>query len=225
MLPGQGDIWLSLFGVVLWQGFITNLGIGSGEFTNQFDKLHDSKFNRVPHLVLAMIIEKKRLSATFSFVVAGSRTYAIDVAAVFLRLGVDCRISVYFRGGCLEYFGLDPFCQAKHVDSAVNIYFGGLNGVVLIVDGGCRACQVINFVHFNIKRERDVVAQEFEKRIVQKSGYVSFGARIKIVRTKHIVSLCQQALAKVRANKTSTPGNKNAFLITRYERIISPIQF
>ena len=85
--------------------------------------------------MLAMVVEKQRLCATFALVVTRSRSLGIDAAPIGLRLGVDLRITINLTGGCLEDLGLEAFCRTQHIDRPMDTGLGGLYRVKLVMDG------------------------------------------------------------------------------------------
>ena len=91
--------------------------------------------------------------------------------------------------------------QAEHVDGPVHAGLDGLHRVVLVVDGGGRAGQVVDLVHFQIEREGHVVAQKLEARVVQQVKDVVARAGEEVVDAKHVMAGLEQALAQERAQK------------------------
>ena len=141
--------------------------------------------------VLAMVIEEKRLGATFALVVTRSRSFRIDVAPIGLRLGVDLRVAIHLAGGCLENPRLDAFCQAQHVDGAVHTGLGGLYRVKLIMDGRRRAGQVVNLVHLHIEGIGNIMTHEFEVVIVEQRQDIVSCPSEEIVYTEDIMTFVQ----------------------------------
>jgi len=117
--------------------------------------------------VLAVVGEEEGFSAAFAFVVAGSVAYRIDVAPVGFRLGVDVRVAIDLGGRGLEDRDAQAFGQAQHVDGPVHAGLDGLHRVVLVVDGGGWAGQVVDFVDLDVEREGHIVADELESWIGQ----------------------------------------------------------
>jgi hypothetical protein len=87
---------------------------------------------------------------------------------------------------------------------------GGLYRVVLVVNGGSRAGQVVEFVHLDGEGKRDFVAQQLEMRIAEQVDGVIPGPGIEIVRAEVVVALGQQPLAKVGADKARASGDQDA---------------
>jgi hypothetical protein len=84
----------------------------------------------------------------------------------------------------------------------MNVHLGGLNGVVLIVDRRSRTGQVIDPIDLYIKREGNVVANEFKIRIPYQVGDISLGPRIEIVDTENVVPILEETLAEVGAQES-----------------------
>jgi len=126
-------------------------------------------------------------------------------------LGVNRRITVYLAGRGLKYLGLGALGQPQHIDGAMHAGFRRLHRVELVVDGRGRAGQIVYFVHFDIQRKGDVVAQQFKIGPAQKVLDVPFLAGEVIVHTKDIIALLNQPFAQVRSQESCPAGNQNAF--------------
>ena len=50
------------------------------------------------HVVLAVVVKEQRLGTAFTFVLAGTDTYRIDVAPITLRLRMNMRIAIDLAG-------------------------------------------------------------------------------------------------------------------------------
>jgi hypothetical protein len=116
--------------------------------------------------MLAPIVEKQRFRATLAFIIARPEADRIDAAPIGLGLRVQLGVAVDLRGRCLEDFGPHAFGEPQHVDGAVHAGFGGLHGVMLIVNWRGRTGEIVNFVNLDIERERHVVAHQFEARMI-----------------------------------------------------------
>lgn len=147
--------------------------------------------------MLAMVVKEKCLRATLAFIVTRPRASGINMAPVFFGLGMHFRVAVNFAGGCLENFRPNTFSKAKHVDSTVNRRLGRLYGIKLVMDGRCRAGQIVNLVAFYIKRESHIVAQEFKMGVIQKMGDIVFASGEKIIDAQYIMTFTDQSVAKV----------------------------
>jgi len=100
--------------------------------------------------VLAMIIEKEGLRTTLPLIVTSTRPNRVHASTVGLGLGMYCGVAVYFGSGGLKNFCFQTLGQTKYVDGPVNIDLGGLHWVVLIVNGRCRTCKVVDIIYFHI---------------------------------------------------------------------------
>ena len=78
------------------------------------------------HTVLATVVEKQRLGATLSLVVACARPDWVDVAPIFLRLGMHFGVAVHFAGGCSENRCPDPLGEPEHIECARRRNFGAV---------------------------------------------------------------------------------------------------
>jgi hypothetical protein len=55
------------------------------------------------------------------------------------------------------------------------------------------------------------MAHEFEVGMLEKMRHIGLAAREEIVDAEHVVSVLQEALAKMRAEKTGSAGDQNLF--------------
>ena len=88
---------------------------------------------------------------------------------------------------------------------------GGLHWINLIMNGRSWTGEVENPIDLNIERKRNVVPNQFEARLREKMGDIRLLARKEIVNAKNVVSLVEQAFAKMRAQEACTTGSKNSF--------------
>ncbi len=116
---------------------------------------------------------------------------------IILGLRVDLRIAVYFAGRGLKNSRLYPFGESQHIDRTMHAGFRGLDRIKLIVNRRCRAGEVIDFVHLNVKRKGDIMPHQFEAGIVEKLTNIIFTSSKEIVDTQDVVSLSDQPVAKV----------------------------
>ncbi len=61
-----------------------------------------------------------------------------------------------------------------------------------------------------MQRERDVVTDELEPRIVVQMVDVPVGAREQLVDAQHLVALLEQAIAQVRAQEAGAAGDEDS---------------
>ena len=161
--------------------------------------------------MLAMIIEEQGLGAALAFIIAGTRSDWVDVSPIVFGLGVDRGIAIYFAGGGLKNTAFEPLGEAEHVDSSVHRRLGRLYGIVLIMDRRSWTSEIVNFVRFDVERERHVVAHEFEARVSVEMLHVSLGACEQIVDAQHLVSLFQQAINEMGSKEAGAARDQNAF--------------
>jgi hypothetical protein len=60
--------------------------------------------------------------------------------------------------------------------------------IILVVDGGGRAGEVVDFVNFHIEGKGDVMAEEFKIGAVEEMGDISLSPSVKIIHTENIIS-------------------------------------
>mmetsp|Transcript_14834 Transcript_14834/g.28216 ORF Transcript_14834/g.28216 Transcript_14834/m.28216 type:complete len:312 (+) Transcript_14834:442-1377(+) len=161
-------------------------------------------------VVLAMILHAKSFRDTFAFIVAGADTDWVNISPVLLHLRVHLGISVDFGSGCDEESGLASLGQTKHVDGTEHVGLDGLDGIVLIENGGSRTGKMVHLVDFQIDRVNDIMANELETGVSDMLVHVGLLPREAVVDTDHLVELIlQEAVNEVRANETRTTGNKD----------------
>jgi hypothetical protein len=160
-----------------------------------------------PDPVLAVVIEEKRFRTPLALIVARPGTDGVDASPIGLRLGMDRGIPIHLRSGGLKDLGLQSFRQPQHVDGPVNVHLGGLNRVVLIVNGRSRTRQIVNLIDLHIKRKGNVVTKEFKIGISDQMSDISLGPRIEIVHTEDIVSILEETLAEMGTQKPRPSGH------------------
>ena len=132
-------------------------------------------------VVLTMVIEKERFGATLAFIVAGAYTDGIDAAFIGLRLGVDFRIAIDFRGGGLEDAGFDAPGEAKAVDGSHHGSLGRLDRIELVVRRGRGAGEIVDLVDLKLKRVDNIVANQLEAGIREQVRNVGFPAGEEVI--------------------------------------------
>jgi len=142
--------------------------------------------------VLAVIIEKEGLCATFSLIIARPYPDGIDISPVILLLRMDCRVAIDFAGGGLKDLGLDPLGNAQHVDSPHDVGLYGFDRVILIVDGGRGTGQIIYLIHFKEYGMNQVVAYQFKIGPADEMTDISLVAGKEIVQAEDFMAIfCQ----------------------------------
>jgi hypothetical protein len=144
--------------------------------------------------VLSVIIKKKGLGAALSFIVTRTGTDAVYVSGIGFRLGVDRRITVYLRGRSLKDFGLYPLGESQHIDGTMDIYLGGLHRIVLVMDRRRRTGQIVNFIHFNIYRKRNIVPGKFKIGITKELNNVLFASGVEIIYAQDVATFFEKSL-------------------------------
>ena len=86
-----------------------------------------------------------------------------------------------------------------------------LHGIKLVVHGRGRARQIVDLVGLDIERERHIVAHQLKIRFTQQRNDVLPAPGEEIVDAQHLVPVFDQSLAQVRADKSCTAGDDNAF--------------
>src|SRR5262245_18569978 len=99
------------------------------------------------------------------------------------------RVAVYFAGRGLEYSAPQPLREPEHVDCALNRRLYGLEGSILVVNRGGRTGQIVDFVDFNIERNRHVMAYELKSRLAMQMVHIPLAAGEQVVDTQNLVSV------------------------------------
>jgi hypothetical protein len=118
--------------------------------------------------MLAVIIKKQRFSAALALIVTAANANRVHVAPIRFWLGMNMRITVNLARGRLKYPASKPLRKPKHIDCTVDRRLCGLHGIMLIVDGARRACEIPDLVNFDVKRKANIVTHEFKARIPRK---------------------------------------------------------
>ena len=69
--------------------------------------------------------------------------------------------------------------------------------------------QVVDFVHFQKDRQRDVVADQLEIGLAQQVADVRFLAGEEVVQADHVVPLRDESFAEMGAEKAGPAGHQN----------------
>ena len=135
------------------------------------------------------------------------------MSPIVFTLGMGFRISIDFAGRCLKDAGLEPFGESQHVDGSVDVGLRGLDGIELVMNGGCGTGKVINFIGFDIERKGNVVPDTLEIRMITEWDKIGFCPRVKVVDADHVVSLFQERATQVRSEKSGTSRDENPFAV------------
>jgi len=151
--------------------------------------------NLYSNLVLLMIVCKEGLGTAFTFIITGTYPDGIYISPVWFRLWMNRGISIYFTGGCLQYFRFDPFCQAKHVDCSHHRCFNSFDGIVLIMYGRRRTGQVVDLIYLHIVGSCNIVSDQFKIWVFKQVGNVCFGSGEEIIQAEYFIPFLKQSLA------------------------------
>ena len=87
---------------------------------------------------------------------------------------------------------------------------GGLHRIVLVVDRRGGAGEIEDLVDFDVERKRHVVTHQLEIVVVEQVIDIAPRAGEIIVDAQHAGAALEQAVAKVRAEKSGAPGHQHA---------------
>src|SRR5580658_9785901 len=138
--------------------------------------------------MLALIVEEERLGASLALIIAGPRTDWVHVSPIAFALWMNRRVSVDLGGRGLQDWRSEALGEAQHVDRPQNAGLGGLDRVELVMHRRRGTRQVIDGVHFDIERKRDVVPEDLEAAIAEQVLYIPARPCEKIVDTENFVA-------------------------------------
>ena len=102
---------------------------------------------------------------------------------------------------------------------------GGLDRVVLVMDGRCGAGKVVDFVNFDIEGEGDVVAQDFEPVVIHEGKDIVLGAGEKVVNADDVVAIVKEAFAEMGAEEACSAGHGGLFGKESWQLAVFSLQF
>src|SRR5262249_24126154 len=85
----------------------------------------------------------------------------------------------------------------------------GLHRIELIMHGRSRTSQIENFIDFDVERETNVMAHQLEASIRQQMMHVASRPGVEIIDAQNFIAPFQQAIAKVRSNKSGSAGDED----------------
>ena len=89
----------------------------------------------------------------------------------------------------------------------MNRRFGGLNRIMLVLNRGRWASEIINFVDLNIQRKRDIVTDELETGVLVQVLNVAFAACKEVINADYLVSFLKKSINEMRPEKSGSAGN------------------
>jgi hypothetical protein len=85
--------------------------------------------------------------------------------------------------------------------------------------------EIVDLVHFDKKRKSHVVTQNLEPRIVEQVLDIAAGSSGEIINAKNLVSLAEQAPAKMRPEKAGAPRDQDTSLSQQHIQFQSYVDF
>jgi len=161
-------------------------------------------------LVLPVVVEEQRLGAALALVVAGARTDRIDVTPIALRLWVNARIAVYLGSRRLEDPRLHALGETEHVDRARHARLGRLDRIELVMHGAGGTGEIVDLVDLDIEREADVVAHEFEARVVVQMVDIALVAGEEVIDAEDFIAPFEKPVDQVRAKEAGASCHEDA---------------
>ena len=159
--------------------------------------------------MLPIIIEEQGLGATLPLIITGPWSDGIDVSPISFHLWMDGGVPVDFRGRGLKDLRFEPFGKSQHVDGAMDIDFGRLDRIVLVMDRRGGTGEIVNFIHLDVEGKGDVVAEEFKIRVPHQMNDVFLCSRVEIIHAKDIIALFYETFAEMGTEKTGASGDQD----------------
>ena len=108
---------------------------------------------------------------------------------IVLGLRMDMRVAIHFRCRGLENLSLQALGKTQHIDCPVHASLRCLYGVMLVMDRRSWASQIVNLVDLHIERERDIVPDHLEIRVIEQRNDILARARKEVVDADNLVTL------------------------------------
>ena len=103
------------------------------------------------------------------------------------------RIAVDFTRRGLKDLRADALCEAQHIDSAKHAGLRGLHGITLVVNRGCRAGEVVDFIHLYKEGMSNIVPKQLKILVPEQVLNIPTGAREEIVDAEDLAAFIQEA--------------------------------
>jgi hypothetical protein len=110
----------------------------------------------------------------------------IDIAPVLFLLRVHVRIAIHLGRRRDQKARAASLGEAEHVHRAEDASLDRVDRILLIKHRARRAGQVVHLIRFEEERLSDVVANEFEARIVEQVRDVGLLTREEVVDANHL---------------------------------------
>ena len=104
---------------------------------------------------------------------------------------MDRRVAVNLAGRCLEDLASQALGKAQHVDRAVHRRLGRLHRIVLVMDRGGRAGQIVDLIDLQIERKGHVVADELEPGVAEQMLDILLRSCEQVVDANDLVTVRQ----------------------------------
>lgn len=126
---------------------------------------------------------------------------------------MDAGITVNLGRRSLKDFGAQALRQSQHVDGAVHAGFGRLHRIMLIMDGGGGAGQIVDLIGLKIKRKRYIVPDDFKTMMIEHALDVTTRPGEIIIDADDIGALLEQTFAEMGTEKSGSSSDQD----TRFE--------
>lgn len=100
--------------------------------------------------------------------------------------------------------------KSQHIKSTHHIGLNGLDWVILIMNRGGRAGQVVDLIDLQQNRLNDVMPNELEPRVPKMVHQIILPPGKEIINHNHVVAPVKELVNKMRPNEPSTAGDDNS---------------
>ena len=121
------------------------------------------------------------------------------------------RIAIHLTGRGLKNSRFGPFGQSQYIDGTMDAGLGRLDRIELIMNGRCRAGQIVDLIDFDVQGKGNVVPKQFKIRPAEQAFDILFLPGKIIVHAKDVIAGINQGPAQVGSKKTGTAGNQYTF--------------
>src|ERR1700751_3391255 len=156
--------------------------------------------------MIAVIRHSHGFGEAFGFVVDAARADGIDVSPILLGLRGNFRVAITLAGRSEEEFGLFGKRQTEGIVRAERAHFQGLDRELQVIDWACGRSKMENVVDWtrNLDVIGNVCARGAKTRMFVEMRNIGIDAGHQIIEAQNVPALSDQAIAKMRPEKSRT---------------------
>jgi hypothetical protein len=129
---------------------------------------------------------------------------------------MDTGIAVDFGGRGEKNASLYPLGQAEHVESAHDVCFDCLYGVVLKMDWRGWTGEMVDFIDFDKEWMNDVMTDQFEIRVSQEMADIILASGEEVIDTDDFCSLLEKGFAEMASQEPRSSSDQDAVHIISF---------